>query len=148
LKDSLFGATTLSIKTLSITTFSIKTLSITTFSIKALSITTFSITTFSIKTFSVKGLYVTLSITIFSIKTHSVRGLYVILSITTFCIKTLSKGLICDTQHNDIQNKETQGLYVTLSVRDSQNKQHSAQQCYATVLSAIMASVSFYLVLC
>jgi hypothetical protein len=61
---------------------------------------------------------------------------------------TQHKGLICDTQHNDIQNKDTQGLYVTLSVSDSQHKQHSAQQCYATVLSAIMAIVAIYLLLC
>jgi hypothetical protein len=36
------------------------------------------------------------------------------------------------------------GLYVTLSISDTQHKQHSAQQCSAIMRSVISLSVTFY----
>ncbi len=81
------GATTLSIRILSIRTLSITTLSITTLSITTLSIRTLSITTLSIRTLSITALNImTLSIMTYSKLT---------LSIMTFCKMILSTMVKC-----------------------------------------------------
>jgi hypothetical protein len=85
--------------------------------------TTLSIMKLSIKTFSIMKL----SIMTLSIKTLNIMKL----SLTTFSIKTLSIG----------------GLYVTISISDSQHKWHSALQCSAILLCVIMLSFAFYLLM-
>jgi hypothetical protein len=90
---------------------------------------TFSIATLSIITLSIITLSrITLSITTLSITT---------LGITTLSIMTLS-----------LTTQSIRGLYVTLSISDIKQKRHSAQQCSAIKLSAIMLSVTFNLLLC
>jgi hypothetical protein len=93
------GATTLSIKTLSIMTFSVKTLSIMPLSMKTLSIKPLSMKTLSIMTLGI----LTLSIRSFNIITLSLKDLFATL-------------IISESQHNNTESSDIMLSVVMLIV--------------------------------